>query len=517
MATKLAKNSYPSGHSAQDFKCFGPPATKDGEFENNKICDLGCFKQDGIDTNKYYMGCIAQSSINNKYYVYFEWGKTGQSKPAFQMYECSSEQDAQAVYAKQLHAKNDKRGQWVDHPVLGKILQAKPNKDCYLVRPQTSRSTGLPDARNIVLNKIKKPVHTEGGNKSYNLDEQTLKLLKDLDAGTTTYTRKSMVGNALPTQAAIDEARQICDEATKIVNSQANLQENKELVELTNLLYSRIPKVKKKNDDWLLSPANIQTWLDDLNAYESSLHSDIDYVESNPLSEFNLRKFKFVPRQSEKGGYIYDWVKRATRNRHDYLRGEIKIKNLWYLERDGDVDKLDRAQSSVIKDGVIRDHVPLHQIKHEDRQDPINVEKYDKSNTFMLFHGTRSVNISGILRKSFILPKQLVGVSTTGALLGHGIYLASDWKKSAGYTSLRNSYWGGGSGGIVGREAFMFVCDSVMGNIYLSKQVKGYNGPPNGYHSVFGKAGVTGYLKNDEYVIYNTDQIRIRYLVEFLI
>src|SRR5437879_4583385 len=37
VGTKLGKNEFPSAHGADDFKCFGPPALKDGEFESCKI------------------------------------------------------------------------------------------------------------------------------------------------------------------------------------------------------------------------------------------------------------------------------------------------------------------------------------------------------------------------------------------------------------------------------------------------------------------------------------------------
>ena len=33
MSTKLPKDSYPDGGGPNDFQCFGPPATKDGEFD----------------------------------------------------------------------------------------------------------------------------------------------------------------------------------------------------------------------------------------------------------------------------------------------------------------------------------------------------------------------------------------------------------------------------------------------------------------------------------------------------
>jgi hypothetical protein len=53
MPTKLDKDTYPEKGTAEDFQCFGPPATRDGEFDAVKICDMGCFTQDGKDSNKY--------------------------------------------------------------------------------------------------------------------------------------------------------------------------------------------------------------------------------------------------------------------------------------------------------------------------------------------------------------------------------------------------------------------------------------------------------------------------------
>lgn len=77
MGVKLEKNTYPAGHSAADFTCFGPPALKDGEFETVKIADLGCFTQDGKDSNKYYHAAVVKSKKDNDFYTYFEWGRTG--------------------------------------------------------------------------------------------------------------------------------------------------------------------------------------------------------------------------------------------------------------------------------------------------------------------------------------------------------------------------------------------------------------------------------------------------------
>ena len=94
MAKKLDKNSYPEKASPDDFKCFGPPATKDGEFDGVKICDMGCFTQDGKDSNKYYHAAVVQHRKSKKWYAYFEWGRTGADSPSFQFVACDTEQQA---------------------------------------------------------------------------------------------------------------------------------------------------------------------------------------------------------------------------------------------------------------------------------------------------------------------------------------------------------------------------------------------------------------------------------------
>ena len=72
MATKLGRGVLPKGHSVDDFECFGPPATKDGDFSNVKLADMGCFTQDGKDSNKYYHGAVVKSRKTGEWYAYFE-------------------------------------------------------------------------------------------------------------------------------------------------------------------------------------------------------------------------------------------------------------------------------------------------------------------------------------------------------------------------------------------------------------------------------------------------------------
>ncbi len=531
MGSKLGKDTFPNNSSGNDFQCFGPPATKDAEFDAVKICDMGCFTQDGKDSNKYYHAAVVQHKTTKKWYAYFEWGRTGAKKPSFQFVECSSEADAQAEFADQLHSKNDKRGQWVTIAGI-RTLQAKPGKDCYLVRPQATRSTGLPDAHSIKSNEGAKK-KDEPADKSSTTekpkkkkaapegDPQTLSLMRDLAVATVAYTRGSMADSSLPTQLALDEARTILSEAQKrllvIGDDEDDQVKDKQLMQLTTLMYSRIPKKKAVGapvKTWILSKENVLGWQNDIDAFESALYStDIEEdADFDPFAGMKLT-MEWMSPDSKEGKFLYKWWPTATNNRHGHL-GNMTLKNLWRVERDDDKGKLETMQEKILAEKpTIKEGPELQPDKRADLKAP-EQKRFKATNTSLLFHGTRSVNVSGILREALRLPKQLVGVVITGAMFGPGLYFADDWKKSAGYTSLQNSYWSGGAGSVKGRDAFMFAVDVCLGNPFVAPGAHGYTSPPKGYHCVFGKSGASQ-VQNNEFIVFDRDQHRLRYLAEF--
>lgn len=506
---KIAKNQWPTGHTPDDFKCCGPAATKDGGFDGTMLADLGCFTQDGKDSNKYYHGAVVQSKKNSNWYAYFEYGRTGVTNPGIQFIEGPSQSAAQAAYEKQMHAKNDKRGEWVQHKVFGSILQAKPGKDCYLVRPQATRSTGLPDAKTITT--VNSKVTTNKGGSS--LDKVADKLIRDLNVGTMEYTRASLSTSSLPTLDTLDEARLICGEATKLVNKLGvKAEQSKDLEDLTNMLYSRIPKYKNRSKDkstWLLTGENITSWLNDLDAFETALKGLDAGVSVNTLP-FNLET---LDPASKVGQLMYRWAEGATRNVHGYLRGKMRIANIWKITKDTDWTRFDKRLQYLETQPINNRSQPLHQITREDIDNPL-IPRYSKTATAMLFHGTRTVNVGGILRESFRLPKELSKVAINGAMFGSGTYFADDWKKSAGYTSMNNSIWSKGSGGIASRKAFMFVADVALGQMFTPRGPQGFNGPPAGHHSIFADGGNSG-VANNEFILFDMSSIYLRYLVEF--
>jgi hypothetical protein len=533
MGTKLSKDTYPAHSNPNDFQCFGPPAIKDGEFDGVKICDMGCFTQDGKDSNKYYHAAVVQQKKTGQWYTYFEWGRTGAARPSFQFIECSSETDACGEFASQLHSKNDKRGEWTT--VAGiRTLRAKAGKDCYLVRPMATRSTGLPDARSIKTNEGAKKKPEDNGAKgktktaakavkkaSAKVDAHTMSLMRDLSLATVAYTRGSMADASLPTQVAIDEARTLLSEAQKrlvVVGDDVKKQlKDKDLLQITTMMYGRIPKKKPIGaaaQTWILSKDNILAWQNDLDAFESALYStDIEEdPEFDPFAGMKL-DMEWVPPDSELGKFLYRWWPAATQNRHAGI-GKMQIKNLWRVERHDDKGRLPSSQEEVLGEKPKIGERPLHQPDKRPDLSAGVLKRFNASNTSLLFHGTRSVNVSGILRESLRLPKTLVGVVITGAMFGPGLYFADDWKKSAGYTSLQNSYWSGGAGSVKGRSAFMFAVDVVLGNPFVAPGAKGYTSPPDGHHSIYGKAGVSQ-VQNNEFIVFKREQHQLRYLAEF--
>jgi poly [ADP-ribose] polymerase len=125
-----------------------------------------------------------------------------------------------------------------------------------------------------------------------------------------------------------------------------------------------------------------------------------------------------------------------------------------------------------------------------------------------LWHGTRVFNVLSIMKRGFVLPKQLSSVQTTGAMFGNGVYFSDQSTKSLNYSY---GYWGGGG---YGRDSncFMFHVDVAMGHEYIPSGPG--NGNKQGYDSCFAKASRSGVM-NNEMIVYRTSQANICHLVEF--
>jgi poly [ADP-ribose] polymerase len=126
-------------------------------------------------------------------------------------------------------------------------------------------------------------------------------------------------------------------------------------------------------------------------------------------------------------------------------------------------------------------------------------------NRRLLFHGSAAKNWVGILSRGLLLPKIVVtlGVKRTDAgWLGNGIYFGDAICTSAGYAHPGSR-----------RTRFVAVASVALGKSREYRKITyGLTKPPEGFHSCHGVRGSE--FADDEYVVYDTRQQRLEYLVE---
>lgn len=131
--------------------------------------------------------------------------------------------------------------------------------------------------------------------------------------------------------------------------------------------------------------------------------------------------------------------------------------------------------------------------------------------TELYWHGSRSENWISIMEKGLLIRPS--GAAYSGSMFGDGIYFASEFDKSLGYTSISASRWAGGSA----NNAFLALYRVHLGKQYVT-QSSDYSlsykrlQSMGSYDSTHGKKG--SYLMRDEYIIYQPCQCTIEYLVE---
>ncbi|MAQ95236.1 MAG: ADP-ribose polymerase [Rhodothermaceae bacterium] len=140
-----------------------------------------------------------------------------------------------------------------------------------------------------------------------------------------------------------------------------------------------------------------------------------------------------------------------------------------------------------------------------------------RKTTRLLWHGSRSENWLSILETGLVLnPARAV---ITGKMFGHGLYFASDFQKSLGYTSLRGAFWTGQSAS----RGVLALYDVHVGSPLVVRKHEAWcyelTADRLGQHRLFGtpdslhaRAGTM--LRHDEIVVYREAQACPRYLVE---
>ncbi|EGG23652.1 hypothetical protein DFA_05786 [Cavenderia fasciculata] len=141
----------------------------------------------------------------------------------------------------------------------------------------------------------------------------------------------------------------------------------------------------------------------------------------------------------------------------------------------------------------------------------------DIGNVKLLYHGTKSENIVGILVRGLLMPQIVLskgGKRSDFGHLGAGIYFGDNISTSLKFTKGRKKV----DRTIVQQRAFLFVAMVALGDISEQFAVQPLiMNPPTGHHSIQGVKSTPSqpsYFTQDEFVIYSTDQQKLLYLLE---
>jgi len=538
MATKLARKTLPAGLSPEDFKYMGRPATEQGDFGDDVgIADMACVNQFGANNDKFYHAGVVQAGA--KWFVYLEWGRRKPGKSwngsfrgqDFQFVECASEPEARSWFKKQAVSKNTKRLE--QKKIEGKTIWAgKSGKDGYLVQKLATRETGLPDAYTIkdssgVQVQAKKKPAKKAAKVTKKYEPQVISLTKALLGGTQEFARAAQQATGvIPTMEAIEEVREdyipaALSRISKIGNDTAKQLKDKKLQDISKLVATIVPRPIPRSGDpgaIILSTENIFQVQQDLDAFEAALKNEDFEVETKDdatdCDKLLNAQIGWIDPKSPEGKWLANTFHGMSNNRHGHLRGKATIKNMFTVVRPDRDDAFTAAVKKVAKKRKGETEIVRAGLQPKTRNDVSDIaDYYDAANVFLGIHGTRAVNVAPIMQGNLRLPKALKGVHITGSAFGHGIYFATDWKKSWGYTGYSDSYYGSG-GSIKGRGAFMFLTDTIAGKPYMTKRTMWDTvNCPRGYDSVYAQRGRTS-VQNDEHVIFDPNYQRIHYLIE---
>lgn len=397
-----------------------------------------------------------------------------------------------------------------------RIVKAKTKKG-YVIIDVAQRAIGSSEAQKHVK-AVKFKNATKITKKGSFLHSETARIISTLMTSTNSFVIKTLrcpLGQL--SNAQIDEGRDKLNQAKIIVAKDRLEQADKaRLEQLTNDFYGLIPhnlgfgargqmtqllldtqvKINQKEYD-------LDTLLD-AKAIGAMLTSDSVYDQYESLQT----EFNFIDHNDSLFSWLNSIIQGTRAKNHNHL-GKIVLCNAWDIKRRNERNIfLNCAKSIAAECG--KQTIPEQMIDFVSaRKDIDNLSLYQMANVIPLFHGTRTQNISGILKQGMLIRPS--GVVITGAMYGNAIYKSSSSTKSINYTDIKTSYWAKGSDD----KAFLFLSDCILGNQFLA------NGPgsytlnsikPN--HSVWAKGGRSGVI-NDEMMLYRTDQHNIRYLLEF--
>ena len=321
-----------------------------------------------------------------------------------------------------------------------------------------------------------------------------------------------------------DKIKDIKDIKTLKDKTEAIIFKTNEIMDLSNRYYELIPKEKYKNRcilplDRINDVKNEIQIIDNLTYVEKAVNillgANNKLNEINPLDYiyYSLQTyFDLIEKQTPEYNTLEKYINNTSKN--------DKIINIFRVTRKGETEKINKFNNL--------------------------------SNHYLLFHGTKIFNLIGIFSNGLkIAPPE---APSTGYMFGKGVYFADMYEKSISYCDTIKDK---SNPKKIKSYSYILLCEAALGNIYqpnisninfenLSFLNEGYNSlkslsnsGPDPNKNFISNNGITIPLGNiitynnnnnnynmsfvsynmfrtsyPEYVVYNTEQIKIRYIVQ---
>lgn len=316
--------------------------------------------------------------------------------------------------------------------------------------------------------------------------------VKDIMTRLLAFAKKSIqmnytVSSEAVTQAQVDEAQRQLDEIAKLGYKDQTVQEiNRKLVDF----FQVVPRKMKKVSDHLI-PLDGED--------HSKLFDDIIMEEQNTLDVM--------------AGQVtmQDKDKKAANEPKAVTQADILDQMGLEMEPVTDPKAIAEIKAQMQSKAKMFKQAFRVVNKRTSKVYEEHINKAPVKKSELFWHGSRSENWTSIMEKGLLIRPS--GAAYTGSMFGDGIYFASEFDKSLGYTSINSSRWAGGNSNVaflalyrvhIGKQ---YVTQNSDGSLCHSKLQK-----LGGYDSTHGKKG--SWLARDEYIVYTPQQCTIEYLVE---
>ena len=316
------------------------------------------------------------------------------------------------------------------------------------------------------------------------------------------------------------------------VVSLQNIQEAKKiLVELSKLKHTDNDFIPLLNKYLMLIPQKVSHsygWHETFFKNQDSFQKQNDFLEQLENSVKNYEDMIKIAKQ-EKEKSESKSKKKTEKVFHTHLKLVKDKAIIEHISSFFNDNKNSSHQSSNLKLKNVYEICNLYDKKFLNNFEKLTEEK---GNVHEYWHGSRNYNLLSILKNGLIIPKANA-FNVTGRMFGDGVYFSSQSTKSLNYSQ---GYWDRNNHSI-DNNCFMFLADVIMGKVFEAshKQAKEdyENGklgnkrsgiyPIKGYDSVIARGGVKNvihyggisHLQNDEMIVFNLEQIKLKYLCEF--